>query len=189
SQAVEAGALTRVEMSRSSILKSAIKYAVLPLGAILGSFLAGWATDRFFGNRRAPVICGLLLILGGLTLYYDSVARVSFVGTMVLLGCVGFCVYGPQVLLVGTAPADLARRGTAAAAAGFVNFIGYVGAACGDILTGRLADEHGWQFAIRVWAAWAFMAALLIATLWNARSSEAGDEQQPGPGSGSDREV
>lgn len=188
-QAVEAGAMTRVKASRSSILKSAVKYAVLPLGAILGSFLAGWATDRFFGHRRAPVICGLLLILGGLTLCYDSVARISFVGTMVLLGCVGFCVYGPQVLLVGTAPADLARRGTAAAAAGFVNFIGYVGAACGDILTGRLADEHGWQFAIRVWAGWAFMAALLIATLWNARSSEAEDEQQPGLESGSDREV
>lgn len=171
-EAVEAGVLTRVEVSRSSILKSAIKYAVLPLGAILGSFLAGWATDRFFGNRRAPVICGLLLVLGVLTLCYDAVARVSFAGTMSLLCCVGFCVYGPQVLLVGTAPADLARRGTAAAAAGFVNFMGYVGAACGDILTGQLADSHGWQFAIRVWAGWAFVAALLSATLWNARSPD-----------------
>ena len=181
SQAVEAGALTRVETSRSSILKSAIKYAVLPLGAILGSFLAGWATDRFFGNRRAPVICGLLLVLTVLALCYDSVARISFVGTMVLLSGVGFCVYGPQVLLVGTAPADLARRGTAAAAAGFVNFIGYVGAACGDILTGHLADSHGWQFAIRVWAGWAFVAALLIATLWNVRPSDGAEKPEPGP--------
>jgi len=33
------------------------------------------------------------------------------------------------VLLVGTFPVDLARRGTAAAAVGFVNFMGYMGAA------------------------------------------------------------
>ena len=53
------------------------------------------------------------------------------------------------MLLVGTAPADLAHRGTSAAAAGFVNFMGYMGAATGDVVTGyysspstrRLADR------------------------------------------------
>lgn len=80
---------------------------------------------------------------------------------------VGFLIYGPQVLLVGTAPADLARRGTAAAAAGFVNFVGYMGAYSGDLLTGQLVDSHGWRTAVLAWAGCAFAAALFCAPLWN----------------------
>lgn len=152
----------------STILTSAVKYAVLPIGGIFGSLGAGWATDRFFGSRRAPVICVMLVTLGCLTLVYDTVAHVSFVGTMFLLFAIGFVIYGPQVLLVGTAPADLAKKGTSAAAAGFVNFLGYVGAALlGDRLTGHLAEYYGWEIAIYAWAGWAFLAAVLVALLWN----------------------
>jgi MFS transporter, OPA family, glycerol-3-phosphate transporter len=157
------------EDSRMTVLKSAVKYAVLPIGAILGAFLSGWATDRFFGSRRIPVICILLVLLGCLTLAYDSVARSSLGGTIALLIAVGFCIYGPQVLLVGTAPADLAEKGTSAAAAGFVNFIGYVGAAlAGDLLTGYLTTNYSWNVAIYSWAGWAFGAAVVSSFLWNA---------------------
>ena len=167
----------------TSILKSAIRYALLPFGAIFGSFLAGWATDRFFASRRAPVMCLLLIGLGLLTLVYDFVARSSFAGTMVLLLLVGFCVYGPQVLLVGTAPADLAKRGTSAAAAGFVNAMGYAGAAVlGDQLTGYLVDSYGWQVAIWVLAGWAFGAAILTAVLWNSAAVAEGSPAMGGTG-------
>jgi OPA family glycerol-3-phosphate transporter-like MFS transporter len=63
---------------------------------------------------------------------------------------------------------DLARRGTAAAAVGFVNFMGYMGAAAGDKTTGHLAQDYGWPFAVRFWAACAFGGAVVIAFLWNA---------------------
>ena len=82
------------------------------------------------------MICVLMAILGCLSLVYDAAVQSSVVGTMLLLVVIGFCIYGPQVLLVGTAPADLAHRGTSAAAAGFVNFMGYMGAATGDVVTG-----------------------------------------------------
>ena len=86
-------------------------------------------------------------------------------------------MYGPQVLLVGTAPADLARKGTSAAAAGFVNFMGYVGAAVlGDWLTGHLIEDYGWQTAIYAWAGWAFAAAITVAFLWNATATT--DEEE-----------
>lgn len=149
---------------------AALKYAVLPAGGIAGALLAGWATDRFFQARRAPVITGLLFLLGMLTLSYDWMARTSLTGTVLLLLLIGFCIFGPQVLLVGTAPADLARRGTAAAAAGFVNFMGYMGAFAGDYVTGSVVSKHGWQVAIFWWASWAFAAALAAACLWNARA-------------------
>jgi sugar phosphate permease len=72
----------------------------------------------------------LLTTLGLLALVYDSVIRRGFVASIVMLFLIGFCIFGPQVLLVGTLPLDLARRGTAAA--GFINFMGYMGAAAGN---------------------------------------------------------
>ncbi len=166
---VDWGITHLVEVQESGVGVAALKYVVLPLGAIAGSFVAGWATDRFFERRRAPVICILLVGLGLLTLMYESVARTSVIGTVFLLLLIGFCIFGPQVLLVGTAPADLARRGTSAAAAGFVNFVGYMGAALGDKLTGyyKMPEHGGWEFAIYIWAAWAFAAAITAGLLWN----------------------
>jgi sugar phosphate permease len=158
------------EVQNTRVELAALKYAVLPAGGIAGALLAGWATDRFFQGRRAPVIAGLLVLLGILTLVYDWMARTSATGTILLLVLIGFCIFGPQVLLVGTAPADLARRGTAAAAAGFVNFMGYLGAFAGDYVTGYVAGNHGWQTAVFWWAGWAFAAALAAACLWNARA-------------------
>lgn len=157
------------EVQGASVSGAAFKYAVLPFGGIMGAFAAGWATDRFFGGRRAPVICLLLLVLGGLAVFYHYIVTVSLVLSVVVLFLVGFCIFGPQVLLVGTLPVDLARFGTAAAAAGFVNFMGYMGAAAGDKLTGHLADTHGWQIAVFFWAGCAFAAAAVIAFLWNAK--------------------
>lgn len=152
--------------------KATLNYVVLAFGAVAGSYIAGWATDRLFAGRRAPVICILLVCLGTLTLCYESVSRVSVLGTILLLIVIGFCIYGPQVLLVGTAPADLARRGTAAAAAGFVNFLGYMGASAGDVVTGYLKDPKngGWQVVIYVWAGCAFGAAMFAGLLWNRTS-------------------
>jgi sugar phosphate permease len=161
------------EVQQTGVGIAALKYAVLPLGAVAGSYVGGWATDRFFNSRRAPVTCILLVALALLSLIYDYVARTSVPATILLLLFIGFCIYGPQVLLVGTAPADLARRGTSAAAAGFVNCLGYTGAALGDYFTGRMLDAYGWEKAVFLWAGWAFGAAMAAGILWNATARPA----------------
>ena len=45
--------------------------------------------------------------------------------------------------------------------------MGYMGAAAGDKLTGHLAQDYGWRLAVWFWAGCAFVAALVIACLWN----------------------
>ena len=155
-----------LEVQKSSVLGTAIKYAVLPAGGVVGALFGGWATDRYFGGRRAPVICGLLLLLGGLIVAYEVLSRTNVAATVILLFWIGFAVFGSQVLLVGTAPADLARRGTAAAAAGFVNFMGYMGAFTGDLVTGYLKHNYDWQTAIYFWAGCSVAAAAVVALLW-----------------------
>ena len=59
-----------------------------------------------------------------------------------------------------------ARGGAIAAAAGFIDFMGYVGAFSGDIVTGWLLKTRTFETAITFWAAAAFVAAICVATLW-----------------------
>ena len=155
------------EVHHYTVNEAAFKYAVLPCGGICGTLVTGWVTDRFFEGRRVPVACFFLLTLGFAALAYNQVLQLGFGASVAILFLIGFCIFGPQVLLVGTLPVDLARGGTAAAAAGFVNFMGAIGSAAGDKVTGHLAQDYGWQFAVRFWAACAFGAALVIACLWN----------------------
>jgi sugar phosphate permease len=146
---------------------------ILPLGGIVGMLAGGWSSERFFGGRRVPVIVIFLLMLGCLTLVYGRVAHWGSPWTEVTLGLIGFSIYGPQLLLVGTTPVDLARGGTFAAAAGFVNFLGYMGAALGDQLTGGLKDVYkNWDAPVYFWAACAFGAAISAAFIWNAGGSK-----------------
>jgi sugar phosphate permease len=165
-----------VETRSLAIDKAVLQYFVIAIGAAAGSYLAGWATDRFFGSRRAPVVCILLVALGALSVIYEPAVRSGPLATMMILIAIGFCIIGPQVLLVGTAPADMAHRGASAAAAGFVNFMGYVGAATGDVVTGHFAsaENGGWKLVIYIWAGWAFAGAAIMSILWNATTDKIG---------------
>jgi sugar phosphate permease len=153
----------------SGVLVSALKVAVFPLAGALGALASGWASDRWFQSRRAPAIAAALAMVGALTLAYDRITPLGAGPTVACLGGIGFCLYGAQILLVGTAAQDFAKKKTVAAAAGFVDFMGYFGAFGGDIVTGWLLKHADYHAAIRFWASAAIGAAALAATLWKAR--------------------
>ena len=153
----------------SGVLLAGLKVAVFPLAGGLGALASGWATDRWFQSRRAPVIAVTLGMVGVLTLAFDRVAPLGAGPTVVCLALIGFFLYGAQILLVGTAAQDFARRGTTAAAAGFVDFMGYLGAFGGDVVTGWLLKHHDFHAAIMFWSSAAVVAALLAALLWRAK--------------------
>ena len=161
------------EVHGTGALSAALKTAVFPLAGALGALSSGWVTDRFFDSRRAPVCALLLGGVGGLTLAYRGVVGLGAAPTVVCLALVGFCLFGAQILLVGTAAQDFARRGATAAAAGFVDFTGHVGAFSGDVVTGWVLKRHGWGGAIVWWASAAFVSSALVATLWRARPGDA----------------
>jgi OPA family glycerol-3-phosphate transporter-like MFS transporter len=154
------------EMQGGGVGKNALKYAILPLGGMVGAVFAGYASDRWFRGRRVPVLVGLLVALGGLSVLYDAVVQTRPALAVGLLALIGFCIYGPQVLLVGAAAMDIARQGRSVAAVGFVNLFGYLGAFTGDKVTGELADAKGWEAAVYFWAVCAFVAAVVLLPLW-----------------------
>ena len=165
---VDWGIAHLIEAQPSSIGVSALKYSVLPIGGVVGTLSAGWISDRFFGGRRAPVMCAMLIALSAMVIGYDAVVRTSLIASIAALAIVGALIFGPQVLLVGAAPVDLARGGTAAAAVGFVDFVGYLGASAGDQVTGALVDRYDWHTALVFWAAAALCAGVIVAPLWRA---------------------
>ncbi len=153
----------------SGVLLAGLKVAVFPLAGGLGALVSGWATDRWFQSRRAPVIAVTMGMVGVLTLVFDRVAPLGAGPTVACLALIGFFLYGAQILLVGTAAQDFAKRGTTAAAAGFVDFMGYLGAFGGDVVTGWLLKHRDFHSAILFWATAAIVAAVLSALLWRAR--------------------
>ncbi len=160
------------EVHHSGGAASALKSAVFPLAGALGALTSGWLSDRFFQSRRGPVCAILLCGVALLTIAYRGVVGLGAVPTMVCLGLTGFCLYGAQILLVGTAAQDYARLGATAAAAGFIDFTGHVGAFSGDVVTGWMLKQYGWNGAIAWWSFAAFFAAALASTLWHARPHE-----------------
>lgn len=157
------------EVQHTGALAAAAKTAIVPVAGAAGMISASWATDRFFQSRRAPVGAVLLVAVAVLTVTYKGVVALGTGPTIGCLALVGFGLFGAHILLVGTAAQDFARRGATAAAAGFVDFMGHVGAFSGDVMTGFLRARYGWAGAIAWWAFAATVAGLLVATLWNAR--------------------
>lgn len=156
----------------SGLSAAALKTSVLPLAGALGALVSGWMTDRYFQSRRAPVIAVLLGLVGVLTFAYARVVPWGTLPTILCLAAIGFCLYGAQILIVGTAAQDFARGGATAAAAGFIDFMGYTGAFSGDIVTGWLLKTRDFNAAIAFWATAAFIAAVCVGTLWQARPRE-----------------
>jgi len=161
------------EVHGSGAASAALKTAVFPLAGALGALSSGWMTDRFFESRRAPVCAIMLLAVALLTLAYRVLVSLGTVPTVLCLALTGYFLYGAQILLVGTAAQDYARRGAMAAAAGFVDFAGHVGAFSGDVVTALLLRRHGWGGAIAWWACAAFGAAALVSMLWRVRPDDA----------------
>jgi sugar phosphate permease len=158
-----------IKLHGSGVLVGALKVAVFPLAGAVGALASGWISDRYFQSRRAPMIALSLGLVGLLTLAYDVIVPLGSFPTVVCLALLGFFLYGAQILLVGTAVQDYAKKSRAAAAAGFVDAMGSFGAFGGDVLTGWLLKNRDFHAAIKFWAAASIFAALCAATLWRAK--------------------
>lgn len=143
---------------------------VLPLAGSVGALCAGWATDRLFGSRRAPVIVIMLLLATGFLIGYPRVPLSSPVIGLVGLGAVGFMMYGAQTVLVASVAMDFGTRKAAASTTGFIDGMGYVGATLfTGIGSGWLVEHHGWNVLFYAWAGCVLLGAGVMATLWGYR--------------------
>ncbi|CAN5125567.1 MFS transporter [soil metagenome] len=108
---------------------------------IPGVILTGYLSDRYFKSRRADIA---LIMMLGMTL--ATIALVLFAGSsvtifVVLLGVVGFFLYGPDALLSGAGAMDLGNHRTATFAAATISGIGSIGPIVQEVIVPRVYDQ------------------------------------------------
>jgi sugar phosphate permease len=155
-----------IEAQGATISSAGLTVAILPLAGSAGAIICGWATGKFFDNRRAPVVCLCLFGLAIFSYLFYYAPPGAWVWSLVCLAVIGFCTYGAHVLMVGHAAQDFAGRKAAASAAGFIDGFGYIGAAMTGIFTGWLVDHYGWTAGFWYWIIAALIAGFVMLALW-----------------------
>ena len=146
--------------------KAIMKRCIHPLAGSAGAVLAGWATDRFFGGRRAPVIAVLMLLLGAFSILFPYLDPGNTLLIVAVVAAVGFCTYGPHILMVGHAAQDFGKKSGAAGAAGFIDAMGYIGASLAGWGAGVLIKSQGYTFTFTTFGGAAILGALLVTVIW-----------------------
>ena len=148
--------------------KTVMKRCIHPLSGSAGAVVAGWATDRFFKGRRAPVIALLLLILGIFSIIFPYIDPTNTWLVMSVIALIGFCTYGPHILMVGHAAQDFGKKAGAAGAAGFIDGMGYIGAALAGWGAGLIIVKYGYKVDFVTFGLAAILGALLVCFIWKA---------------------
>ena len=110
---------------------------------IIGMLLCGYASDKWFKGRRAPVsILCMAIVLVGVLFYWLSP---NIVVNHVALFLIGMFIYGP-VMLVGVQVIDIIPKKAVGTAIGLLGLFGYWGGTMAASLGfGYIVDYFGWR--------------------------------------------
>lgn len=149
-----------------SVAQATYQLAAVQIGGVIGAIVVGGLADRFFGNRRAPIIFGTLAFLSFFVLIHAYVTQISIILGIVCLFLIGFTTYGPFAILTGAEVQDLGGKHAVSSTSGFIGALSYIGAFFGDLATGWFTENYGWRAGIIFWASIAFLSAVLIIPIW-----------------------
>lgn len=145
---------------------------IFDLCGLGGVILSGWALDRLFRGNWA-LLC-FVMSLGmiasyGLVLYFGADPRTL----AICYGAVGFMMYGPDVILSGTAAVQVAGEKNGVAVAGLVNGLGSIGPVVQEEVIGWLIRgdvEAGMRNTNRLALGMSILFTVLMAVLvWQVR--------------------
>ena len=125
---------------------------LMPIVAVIGSFMAGWVSDKFFKGHRSPVAMSLYFVESLVILCAAMVIYMGVVGPTpsgIFLGClflvlVSLTANSTHAIVGAAAPMDIGGRRMAGFAAGVIDSFQYFGTAIALPITGRLIDAYGW---------------------------------------------
>ncbi|MBX3156470.1 MAG: MFS transporter [Deltaproteobacteria bacterium] len=126
--------------SEANIYSTAFDLMGLP-----GVYLTGWVSDRYFGSRRAGVSLAMMLGMCVATGLLVGLGGTSFAAFAILLGAVGFTLYGPDALLTGAGAMDIGGRRAATFATAVIATFGALGPVVQEVVIPRVYE------AGRVW--------------------------------------
>lgn len=138
-------------------------------GGLLGVFAAGWGSDRLFkGNRvQMMIACAIGLIFAISALAYSPASFPQL--DLFYLGCIGFFVFGPH-MLIGLAASEFVDKRATAASYGFVGFLGYIGAAFAGYPVGKIIDLWNWNGFFTCMMTSSVMILIILLPLWSLKN-------------------
>ncbi|MGA8164121.1 MAG: MFS transporter [Waddliaceae bacterium] len=148
--------------------------SLFEVGGLLGSLFAGWSSDRLFNAKRGPV--NVLFAFGmflALCLFWFVPPGYPWLDSASIF-CLGFTIFGPQ-MLIGVTAAELSHKKAAATSTGFIGFFAYVGAAMAGYPVGKMIQELGWEGFFSGMAVCCLISTLLLIPLWNITHRERGE--------------
>jgi OPA family glycerol-3-phosphate transporter-like MFS transporter len=132
---------------------------VLFLAGLTGSVLTGWASDRLFQSRRAPMagVLYALMAAAAVMMAFTLDKNLWFAGTAVILMSVA--VIGVHGILSGTSTTDFGGAKNSGAAVGIVDGMVYLGTGLQSVLIGSFAPTGE---AAKVAANWFWWPVFLV---------------------------
>lgn len=132
-----------VEVRGVHMAKAGWSIAIYQLSGIVGMLLCGYASDKWFKGRRAPVsiICMITVLLGVLLYWFSFSLFTAYVALFII----GMFIYGP-VMLVGVQVLDIMPKKAVGTAIGLLGLFGYwLGTTASSIGFGYIVDFFGWR--------------------------------------------
>jgi OPA family glycerol-3-phosphate transporter-like MFS transporter len=131
----------------------------MPMVAVLGSFLSGWVSDKFFRGHRSPVAMTLYFIEACVISVAAVILLKGLVGPTpsgILLGCliliaISFTANSTHSIVGAAAPLDIGGKKMAGFAAGVIDSFQYYGGAISLAITGRVIDATRDQYGYTFW--------------------------------------
>ncbi len=154
------------EEQGATISLAAYKAIAFPVAGGLGAIFAGWASDKIFNKRRAPVAFIMLILLAISCYLFRIVPGDNWVISFIILLLIGFLTFGPHILLVAAIPADFVSRKAASSVTGFIDAMGYLGASLTGVGTGCLIERFSWDAGFYFWIIGAIFAAIMTLLIW-----------------------
>lgn len=164
------------EFKGSSLNMAGWQSAAFEIAGIFGGIIAGRLSDKKFSGRRGPVGVLFMVALGVIILYLWKVPAGNALMDALSLFCVGFLVYGPQVL-IGVAATDFSSKEAAGAASGLTGTFGYLGSSLAGVGIGWTVESFGWDYAFILFIASSFLGAFFLALTWKQGSQRAASQK------------
>lgn len=153
-----------------SLLGASGCVSLFDVGGFFGCLAAGWSSDRLFEAKRGPV--NVLFAVGmvfAITAFWYIPEGYQWLDSMAMF-CIGFCVFGPQ-MLVGVAAAELTHRRAVATSNGFVSIASNIGSAVAGYPLGKIAQDYGWEGFFWAMLVCCFISVLVLMPMWSVKKN------------------
>ena len=151
--------LQDISGGESMLIISAVT-SLIPIFSTIGLLSTGYLVRYLKGEQKRVMM--ILLVFGMLGGWAMVILRNSLVGLVVCIGLVLAVVYGVNTILTTLLPLQFAHTVQSGALSSVFNFLSYVGATLGGLISGLIADYLDWQGVYWLWAILSTVAVLII---------------------------